>query len=261
MLNKVQRYFDGEYRKHPSFLLFDTSPTNFLFPSEAYARELLGDFDAGLRILEIGSGDSKDSITLAGSNNKVWAIEISPRRLGLARQNVKNAGKNETVLPIHMDAHKLGFPDNCFDLILGNSVLLFLERKSFALECYRVLKPGGRALFSNESMAKHPILVLRRALPKVNQREKVAYRISLSEIAEMSERFDGAKHRQFYLFSVLLVPFVERFGGLKLVARLTELAHKSDVSILHQMPFLRDYCWISVIEFYKGPAAQSAQVG
>jgi hypothetical protein len=55
-ISKVERYFDEEYRKHPSFLLYNTEPTNFLVPSESWARHILDDFDKGLKILEVGQG-------------------------------------------------------------------------------------------------------------------------------------------------------------------------------------------------------------
>src|SRR5262249_16103170 len=74
LVPEIRKYFDREHRKHPSCLLYNTTANNFLIPSETYARELLGDFDAGLRILEIGSGDSVDSCALAGRTNTLWGI-------------------------------------------------------------------------------------------------------------------------------------------------------------------------------------------
>src|SRR5262249_12345989 len=125
LVPEIRKYFDWEHRKHPSCLLYNTTANNFLIPSETYARELLGDFDAGLRILEIGSGDSVDSCALAGRTNTLWGIDVSHRRLRLARENIAAADKTDRILPIHMDANQLGFPYASFDLVLGNSVLLF----------------------------------------------------------------------------------------------------------------------------------------
>jgi ubiquinone/menaquinone biosynthesis C-methylase UbiE len=252
-VDSVRDYFDDEKRKHPSFLLFDTTPNNFLVPSETYARSLLGELDTGLKILEIGSNDSVDSLTLAGSRNQVWAIEIAKQRLSLARKNVYNSGQVDQVLPICMDAHRLAFPANYFDLVVGNSVLLFLDRERFVSECYRVLKPGGRAIFSNESMKKHPVLLLRRALPQVRARESVAQRITLRDITLISEHSDEIRHSEFYLFSVLLAPIVARFGHFKPVHQAAKLAYKIDDLILRLIPALRDHCWICVLEFRKTP--------
>ena len=250
-IHDVESWFNYEIRKHPSFLLFDILPTNFLIPSETYARSLLGNWDQGLKILDIGCGDALDSITIAASSNKVWAIDIALNRLALAHQNVEQVEMSSRVLPLCMDAHYLSFPNDYFDLIVGNSVLLFLDRPRFAKECYRVLKPGSHALFPNESMKKHPLLLIRRALSGVRVRESVANRITLRDIDEISKQFDHVNHREFYLISVLLAPLIMRFGNQKLVSRVTNSVYGIDDFILRALPQLRDLCWISVIDLWK----------
>ena len=249
---EVREYFDREVRKHPSCLLANISPSNFLLPSEAYARKLLGHYDNGSRILEVGCGDCVDSLTLAGCHNRVWAIDISGRRLSDGRQNVMAAGKADQVIPICMNATQLAFPDDTFELIVGNSVLLFLDAEVFATECYRVLKPGGRAIFPNESMAQHPLLMLRRVLPQVNARERISRRLTLDSISRMSRRFDSVTHREFYLFSVLLAPLAARYGSTRFGAAAVRVAHRFDDFLFRIFPHVRKYCWISVLEFRKG---------
>ncbi|MBI5870571.1 MAG: class I SAM-dependent methyltransferase [Actinobacteria bacterium] len=247
----VRGFFNEEVRKHPSFLLDDRDPTNFLIPSEEYARDLLGVCDDSLDILEIGCGDGVDSIRLAATSNRVCAIDLAENRIAQAQGNISRNGLSERITARHMDAHDLDFPDGHFDLVIGNSVLLFLDRKRFARECYRVLKPGGRAIFPNESMADHPLLRLRRSLPGVNQREEVADRMTLSGVEAIAADFDSARHREFYLFSVLLAPVVSRHGRKRAVAGAVRLAYRLDESILHRFKGLRKYCWISVIELKK----------
>jgi len=248
---EVRKYFDQEVRKHPSCLLGNISPSNFLLPSETHARKLLGDYDNGACILEVGCGDCVDSLTLAGRHNRVWAIDISERRLSDGRQNVIAAGKADQVFPLCMDATRLAFSDNTFDLIVGNSVLLFLDIEVFAPECYRVLKPGGRAIFPNESMALHPLMKLRRALPQVSARERIARRITIDSINRMSRHFDGVMHREFYLWSVLLAPLAARYGSTRFGATAVHFAHTFDDFLLRIVPRFRKYCWISVLEFHK----------
>lgn len=247
----VRGFFNEEVRKHPSFLLYDRNPTNFLIPSEEYARSLLGEWDENLDILEIGCGDGIDSIRLAATSNRVCAIDIADNRIAQAQGNISRNGLSERITVRHMDAHDLEFPDEQFDLVVGNSVLLFLDRKRFVRECYRVLKPGGRALFPNESMADHPLLKLRRALPGVSEREGVADRMSLSGIEDIGNDFDAVRHREFYLFSVLMAPAASRFGSNPAVAGSVRLAQRLDEAGLRKFNWLRKYCWISVIELIK----------
>jgi ubiquinone/menaquinone biosynthesis C-methylase UbiE len=247
----VEKYFDEEIRKHPSFLLYDTRPCNVLLRSETYARELLGLIDGHRRILEVGAGDCSDSITLAGSTNRVWAIDISARRLSRGRREIDNMGKANRVLPIRMDSHRLAFPDNCFDLIIGNSVLLFLDKGRFLEECCRTLKPGGRAMFANESM-DHPLLkVWRSLLPRLRARERITQRLSVPCIEALIERFGQGTHREFYLLSVLFAPLIRRCGMQKAVGALGRFVNDVDELLLRGFPVLRRFCWIAVIELRK----------
>lgn len=250
-LADVEKYFDEEVRKHPAFLLYDTRPCNVLLKSETFARELLGPIDGHKRILEVGAGDCTDSLTLAGSTNRVWAIDIAARRLGRGRREIDRVGKANRVLPIRMDAHRLAFPDNCFDLIIGNSVLLFLKRGQFLEECYRTLKPAGRALFANESM-DHPLLrVWRSLLPRLRARERITRRLSVADIEALIEQFGEGTHREFYLLSVLFAPLVSRFGTHKAIGSLGRFVNGVDELLLRALPVLRRYCWIAVLELRK----------
>jgi ubiquinone/menaquinone biosynthesis C-methylase UbiE len=247
----VEKYFDEEIRKHPSFLLHDTRPCNVLLRSETYARELLGPIDGHRRILEVGAGDCTDSITLAGGTNHVWAIDIATHRLSRGRRQIDNMSKANRVLPIRMDAHRLAFPNNCFDLIIGNSVLLFLDKGQFLEECYRTLKPGGRALFANESM-DHPLLkVWRSFFLRLRARERIARRLSVPGIEALIERFGKGTHREFYLLSVLVAPLIRRFGMHKAVGALGRFVNDVDELLLRGFPVLRRCCWIAVIEVWK----------
>ncbi|MHB8857906.1 MAG: class I SAM-dependent methyltransferase [Thermoleophilia bacterium] len=247
----VEDFFNKEVRKHPSFLLNDRKPTNFLLPSEDYARRLLGDWDRSWNILDIGCGDAVDSISLAATTNKVWAIDVAESRIELARDNVERAGLSDRVFPSVMDVHVLDFPDEHFDLVIGNSVLLFLDRGKFAKECFRVLKPGGRALFPNESMKKHPLLLARRLLPGIRDRESIADRLTLKEIDLFSRYFAEVEHRQFYLFSVALAPFAGRFGKASVFCAALRSTYRIDEITIRRFKRLRDYCWISVINLRK----------
>jgi SAM-dependent methyltransferase len=150
-----------------------------------------------------------------------------------------------------MDAHKLAFADETFDLVVGNSVLLFLDKERFASECLRVLKPGGRALFPNESLSGHPLLKMRRAMPGVRERESIARRLTIDQIDVMVRTFGRGSHREFYLTSVFLAPLKARFGDNRAVSMVTAAAYRVDAFLLNLFPVLRRLCWISVVEFAK----------
>jgi SAM-dependent methyltransferase len=150
-----------------------------------------------------------------------------------------------------MDAHRLAFADESFDLVVGNSVLLFLDKERFARECLRVMKRGGRALFPNESMSRHPLLKVRRAMPGVRGRESIAQRLTIDQIESMLRIFGQGSHREFYLFSVFLAPLKTTFGHIRAVSIITAAAYRLDAFLLRAFPPLRRFCWISVVEFAK----------
>ena len=46
-----------------------------------------------------------------------------------------------------MDAHKLDFPENTFDVVYGAGILRHLDYARALLEILRVLRPGGAMIF------------------------------------------------------------------------------------------------------------------
>jgi len=71
----------------------------------------------------------------------VYGLDIEAEHLGLARQNVPDAG-----LSLAM-CEALPHPDHCFDLVLSHEVLEHVtDDRLAAAEIVRVLKPGGRAV-------------------------------------------------------------------------------------------------------------------
>ena len=99
---------------------------------------LCANADRGCRILEIGcsSGQFLFQLRNHGYQNVV-GIDISERAVKVCQE----AGLPAKV----MDAQRLDFPDDSFDLITASDVLEHLADEKRALqEWRRVLKPGGR---------------------------------------------------------------------------------------------------------------------
>ncbi len=98
-----------------------------------------------LEVLDIGTGPGFFPLLLSEMGHHVTAIDCTESMLETAKENVKIAGFD---VSFHlMDAHKLAFDDNSFDLILLRNVTwLMYEPAEAYQEWYRVLKPGGRLL-------------------------------------------------------------------------------------------------------------------
>lgn len=98
-----------------------------------------------LHVLDIGTGPGFFPLLLSEMGHKVTAIDCTENMLDTARQNTEAAGFD---VSFHlMDAHKLDFDDNTFDVIINRNVTWLLTEPAAAYEeWHRVLKPQGRLL-------------------------------------------------------------------------------------------------------------------
>ena len=107
--------------------------------------------DGWARSLEIGAGTGYFTLNLlrAGLIGEATCTDISPGMLAALRANARRLG-----LDVHteqVDAERLPFADESFDLVLGHAVLHHIPDlpRAFA-EFARVLAPGGCVLFAGE---------------------------------------------------------------------------------------------------------------
>lgn len=110
-------------------------------------------------ILEIACGTGILTINIANKlapATKFIATDFSAEMLEVAKQKLKKA----PVELIVADVHDLPFKDNSFELIVCQFGLMFFPDKENALsEILRVLKPGGKFLFSTwDRTANSPLL-------------------------------------------------------------------------------------------------------
>jgi SAM-dependent methyltransferase len=108
--------------------------------------------DAPLKILDLGSGNGKNSIFLAKKGYKVFGLEFSKNAIKLAR---KLEEKNKEEIRIFNGEIKFfeksigenfNFSDESFDIILditSSNSLNEKERENYLEESFRVLKNGG----------------------------------------------------------------------------------------------------------------------
>ena len=252
-------YWSEYLKKDPCFL----STTEGVSKDEQFT-EYQRQFCQGLKgahVLEVGCGDGRDAIAMVREYDvaSLVAIDVSEKRVGLAKENIEQAGLGDRIQVRKMDAHRVDFPDDQFDAIVGNSVCLFLDRERFFPEAVRVLKKGGRLVLFLESLAENPILSITRRLdPRQQKRdvERLANRLTLREIEDAGQRFFAAvEHKEFYpLFVVLrrvIIMIARRYIRLPVGERTTSgtWSRALDRMLLRIFPSLRRYAWISVIRF------------
>jgi len=100
----------------------------------------------GGRVLEVGVGTGI-SLPLYSPHLRIFGTDISEAMLNKAKQRVAQAHlKNIEGLAV-MDAEKLEFPDNSFDVVMAQYVVTAVPNPEAALDEFaRVLRPGGELI-------------------------------------------------------------------------------------------------------------------
>lgn len=87
-------------------------------------------------LLDIGTGGGEKILKISSLLSSVVAIDNSDEMINTAQRNLQKS-RVQNVRFYKMDAHKISFPDNFFDLIS-------CRQSDFdPLEVYRILRPGG----------------------------------------------------------------------------------------------------------------------
>lgn len=169
----------------------------------------IGAFLAGLGdarcVLDVGTGDGWPGLPLARYVPRVVALDPSPRRAELARDNARQLGLTNVEV-VCAAAEELPFPDRSFDGVVSACAIEQGTDPGRALrEVFRVLQPGGRLAAAFEDLA-------------AELREPV------EEAAELYLEGDGAVYRLVHRSREPLreAEYELRFGEDPLVRRAAE---------------------------------------
>ncbi len=111
----------------------------------------------GRRALELGCGTGVFLRRTGPSGAEIRGIDISQDLLGRARQHLEqfpNIGLDRG------NAEQLPYRDASFDAVYGSSVLHHLELSRALAEAARVLRPGGRAVFTEPNLLNPQVAVM-----------------------------------------------------------------------------------------------------
>lgn len=121
---------------------------------------LCRDLKPGSRVLEVGCGTGLLTEEIARRGVKVYSLDISQELL----KNARERSGNREIVFFCSSAYELGFAAASFDRVVGMSVLHHLEIDRAFKEFYRVLKKGGRIIFSEPNMLNPHIFAERHFL-------------------------------------------------------------------------------------------------
>jgi 2-polyprenyl-3-methyl-5-hydroxy-6-metoxy-1,4-benzoquinol methylase len=191
-------------------------------------------------VLEYGCGLGTLTVVLARSGARVTAIDLSPASVEVARRRAEVNGVADRIEFVIASGEALPFPDASFDVAVGKAVLHHIDPHEGARELARVLRPGGRATFS-EPLGTNPLLVFARAhLPYPAKHHRGADRpLTRADLRAWRAPFAGSSIRPIQLLSMLerAVGFGHDFPILRRI----------DTSILRMVPGSWRLCRYAVL--------------
>ncbi len=232
-------------------------------PEYKRAIELLGPIKDKY-ILNLGCGLGEEAVYLAIKGANVMAIDISQKMLDMTKKLAKRYRVQKRIKYHKVSAEKLDFKTNNFDFVLGCNILHHVDITKSIKEVKRVLKPNGVAVFS-EPLTYNPIINVYRVIAN-KVRTDHEHPLSNDNLKLVSKYFPKTEHEEFHFTTLLIFLwfyFVKRYNPNKIRywkkiisdADKYKLSFKVlywlDNEILWTFPFLRKYCWVTVIKSIK----------
>lgn len=116
--------------------------------------------EEGAELLEVGSGSGGPAVYLALARGcRVTGVDVNEHGVRNARELAHARGVDDRVSFLALDANQpLPFPDGHFDAVVSNDAMCHIRERSALLhEWYRVLRPGGRAIFTDAMVLTGPV--------------------------------------------------------------------------------------------------------
>lgn len=230
--DKVKREKDaynvGDVRRH-SEKLHKVFEHVFLGTNSRYAEDTYRDtLEKAARnrvVMDYGcyEGEELMPMLLSLGPKKIVGIDVSEKAIEGARKRFGHQAEYRV-----MDAHKMDFDDNSFDVVAGKAILHHLDFEKAVREIQRVLKPGGVALFI-EPLRDNPVGKLFRFFTP-QSRTKDELPLSRKQILWADDVFGNSSHFFYNLFSIPS-GVVSSFLFKNPHNFLTKLTHQLDMTV------------------------------
>ncbi len=115
----------------------------------------------GTRVLDLGCGQGDLTLALLQRGAVVTSLDLSPGMVEVTRRRVALHSPESPATFIAAPVEATGLPSQAFDVIVGRWILHHIDLDPAAAELARLLAPGGRAVFLENSGA-NPILNVAR---------------------------------------------------------------------------------------------------
>ncbi|MDP4532493.1 class I SAM-dependent methyltransferase [Marinobacter salarius] len=209
---------------------------------------LLGDV-RGKGVLEYGCGNGWMTAELAGLGCNLSTFDISEEAIISTRSLLAKRGVLSNVKLDQMAAEKLNYADNSFDVIFGFAILHHLDLDQALSELYRVMKPGGVAIFAEPLESNPAIQIYRKLTPQYRTPDEEP--IKLKSFKAKLSRFSSFDYESFYLVSLLAFVFVY-IPKLSFAYEPTlKILMKFDDFLFKLFPSAKKLAWYSIFEIRK----------
>ena len=182
---------------------------------------------AGKVVLDYGCAEGQfTEELLACSPQAVYGIDLGEK--AIERAQAKNLPSATFVVG---DAHRLPWPDQHFDVIVGRAILHHLDLSLATTELLRVLRPGGKMFFV-EPLYHNPLtMVFRWLTPNARTRDEKP--LERHEVRRIDARFRSQRHGFSLLVSMAVGAFTSLLPGVGPSNWLLRMADRTDRLLAH----------------------------
>ena len=240
-----QRHYDsiyGQKRKDwPYDHLFRSAEKTF----NDQVIELINQRDF-TKILDLGCGNGEKTKYLQFIDKvKLIGIDISP--VGIERANSEKEKNTKFYV---MDAEKLSFNSNEFDLIINHGSFSSLNMSVVWPKLVHVLKPGG-ALIGIETLGSNPLFALKRKLNfwrKIRTNNVISQIVTFSWLRRKAKIFQTSSQIFFGLTSTIWAPYLSVLPMNSFLLRAINFTDKIDQYLL-EIPLFQGLSYKTVFTF------------
>ena len=228
-------------------------------PEYGFAIQALGHL-SGRRILNPGCGAGEEAVYLAQKGAKVDAVDLSPGMIKVSRKLTQKYNLTKDITCTVSNVEELPFDSDSFDAVFGSSIIHHVNVEGCLKEFYRVLKPKGTAVFI-EPLFYNPVINLYRKMANI-VRTPSEHPLKMTDIQLFHKYFNTVQHYEFHLFTLLIFVYFFLIEGVhpnkdrywkkiirdaKKYARMFKILYNLDRIFLRAFPFIRRYCWVTVV--------------
>jgi len=215
---------------------------------EAFYQERIERIRPGQSALELGCGLNVAAWGLAERGVDVTGIDISAIAIDQVQALAAERGLSDHAEFVHMDAEALSFPDDSFDVVIGNGILHHLDLDLALAGIQRVLRPGGWAAF-REPLGHNPLVNgYRRLTP--NQRTDDEHPLLADDLRTIEGRFPSTHFEYFNLIDLVSLVALKSAHFDAIRRRLAA----ADQRVFARLPAARRFGWMVGIEMHQPPA-------